>query len=332
LLDRAEWMAAQCAADVPAARNPGLVLGALLGQAALEGRDKLTIVADEALNSVGSWMEQLIAESSGKFGYGIVPVDLEPLGEPSVYGKDRLFVYLRREGSFDDALETLQQAGHPVLVFDFPEAYELGAEFYRWEFATAVACAVFGVNAFDQPDVQDAKERTNAKIAAYKKDGRIAENEPAWQNEGIKVFAVPAVSAQDLHGFLDTFLSGALKGEYVAINAYVPRDSETSQLLTDLRLAVRNFTGCATTVGFGPRFQHSTGQLHKGGVSGGLFLQITSDPREDVQIPGQGMSFAVLEFAQSLGDFEALAARKRRILRIHLPSPAAIQTITDLLK
>jgi transaldolase/glucose-6-phosphate isomerase len=226
----------------------------------------------------------------------------------------------------------LQQAGQPLLVFDLADPYDLGAEFYRWEFATAVACAVFGVNAFDQPDVQDAKERTNAKIAAYKKDGRIEESQPAWQQAGDKVFAIPAISANDLPGYLNTFLAGALKGEYVAINAYVSRDEHTSRMLTDLRLAVRAVTGCATTVGFGPRFQHSTGQLHKGGVAGGLFLQITCDPQRDADIPEQGMTFSVLEAAQFLGDFEALAARKRRILRIHLSSLDELQKLTGLLK
>ena len=331
LLARAAWMADQCVVDVPSARNPGLVLGALLGQAALDGRDKLTIIADASLSSIGSWLEQLIAESSGKFGYGIVPVDLEPLGDPSIYGKDRLFVYLRKDGGFDTALEVLQKAGQPLVVFDLADPYDLGAEFYRWEFATAVACSIFGVNAFDQPDVQDAKIRTNSKIAAYKKDGQIAESQPVWQQDGFKIFAVPVVNADNLQGFLDTFLSGALKGEYVAINAYVPRNPQIAGLLTDLRVAVRKYTGCATTVGFGPRFQHSTGQLHKGGVSGGLFLQITCSPAEDADIPGQGMSFAVLEQAQFLGDFEALAARKRRILRIHLPFLDALQKLIDLL-
>jgi len=332
LLVRSGWLADQCTADILSARNPGLVLGALLGQAALDGRDKLTIVADKGLTSFGSWLEQLIAESSGKFGFGIVPVDLEPLGESTVYGKDRLFVYMRKDGSYDAALEALNLSGQPVLVFDMNDPYDLGAEFYRWEFATAVVCAVFGVNAFDQPDVQDAKERTNAKIAGYKKDGLIAESEPAWQQAGSKVFAIPAIAAQDLRGFLIAFLSGALKGEYVAINAYVPRDERVSGWLTELRIAIRDFTGCATTVGFGPRFQHSTGQLHKGGVSSGLFLQITCDAQKDIEIPGQGMTFAVLESAQFLGDFEALAARKRRILRIHLPSVDALQTLSGLLK
>lgn len=332
LLNRAAWMSAQCAADVPAGRNPGLTLGAVLGQAALSGRDKLTIIADEGLDSVGSWLEQLIAESSGKLGHGIVPVDLEPLGDPSVYGDDRLFVYLRKAGKFDAALGALQKSGQPVLIFDLPEPYELGAEFYRWEFATAIACAILGVNAFDQPDVQDAKDRTNAKIAAYKNDGQLAEPQPVWEKNGIKVIASQAVKGQNLTEIIDTFLRPALKGDYVAINAYLPRNDSNSELLTGLRTAVRARTGCATTVGFGPRFQHSTGQLHKGGVSGGLFLQITSDPVQDIDIPEQGMSFGVLEHAQWLGDYEALAARNRQILRIHLPSPDGLQKILAALQ
>ncbi len=332
LLARAAWMSAQCAADVPAGRNPGLTLGAVLGQAALSGRDKLTIVADAGVDSVGSWMEQLIAESSGKLGYGIVPVDLDSLGEPSAYGPDRLFVYLRQDGKFDLALAALQQADQPVLVFDLPDPYDLGAEFYRWEFATAIACAILGVNAFDQPDVQDAKDRTNSKIETYKKEGELTEANPVWAQGGMKIFTPQAVKGNSLAAILDTFLGQALPGDYVAINAYLPRDAAMSGLLTKLRLAIRARTGCATTVGFGPRFQHSTGQLHKGGVSGGFFLQITSEPNQDVDIPGQDMTFGVLEHAQWLGDYEALAARNRRILRIHLPSPDSLQIIFDSLK
>lgn len=332
LLARAAWMSAQCAVDVPAGRNPGLTLGAVLGQAALSGRDKLTIVADDGLDSVGSWMEQLIAESSGKLGYGIVPVDLEPLGEPSAYGKDRLFVYLRRDGKFDLDLAALRQVDMPVLVFDIPDPYDLGAEFYRWEFATATACAILGVNAFDQPDVQDAKDRTNAKIAIYKKDGELLEAQPVWEQEGIKVFTSQSAAGNSLAEILDTFLGQAVKGDYVAINAYLPRNATMTGLLTGLRIAVRARTCVATTVGFGPRFQHSTGQLHKGGISGGLFLQVTSEPDRDVEIPSQGMSFGVLEHAQWLGDYEALVARKRRILRIHLPSIDSLQKILDSLE
>jgi transaldolase/glucose-6-phosphate isomerase len=331
LLARAAWMSAQSGEAVPAGRNPGLTLGAVMGEAALAGRDKLTIVADDCLASVGSWLEQLIAESSGKLGFGIVPVDLEPLGAPTAYGADRLFVYLRQDGKFDTTLAALRKADQPVLVFDIPDPYDLGAEFYRWEFATATACAILGVNAFDQPDVQDAKDRTNARIAAYKKDGNLAEAQPVWSGDGIQVFAPQPARGLNLAGILNTFLGQAISGDYVAINAYIPRSAAASELLTKLRVAVRTKTTCATTVGFGPRFQHSTGQLHKGGVSGGFFLQITADPAQDIEIPGQGMSFGVLEHAQWLGDYEALAARNRRILRIHLPSPDAIQKLIDLI-
>ncbi len=332
LLARATWMSAQCTPEIQAARNPGLVLGAILGQAAQEGRDKLTLIADDGLDSIGSWMEQLIAESSGKLGFGIVPIDLEPLGLPSDYGNDRLFVYLRKDGKFDSALGALQQSGQPVLVFDITDPYDLGAEFYRWEFATAIACAIFGINAFDQPDVQDAKDRTNRKIAQYKKDGHLIEDLPAWEQGGWKVFSHQPLRATGLAEILRSTLSGAQKDDYVAINAYVPRNSSTSELLTSLRLAVRARTGCATTVGFGPRFQHSTGQLHKGGVGGGLFLQITIDSDQDVEIPGQGMSFAVLEHAQALGDYEALAARNRLIMRIHMPSLVGLQKLLEILQ
>jgi transaldolase/glucose-6-phosphate isomerase len=332
LLDRAAWMSAQCGPQVPVARNPGLVLGAVLGQAAQDGRDKLTLVADDALISIGSWMEQLIAESSGKLGFGIVPVDLEPLGKPSVYGNDRLFVYLRKDGKYDSTLSAIQQSGQPVLVFEMPDPYDLGAEFYRWEVATAIACAIFGINAFDQPDVQDAKDRTNRKIVEYKKAGYLAEDEPAWQQDGWKIFSHQPVAGASLHEILKAYLAGVQEGDYVAINAYVPRNPAIASMLTDLRVAIRGRTGCATTVGFGPRFQHSTGQLHKGGVSGGVFLQITADAKMDVEIPTQGMSFAVLEHAQSLGDYEALAARNRLILRIHMPSPEGIKKLLEFLE
>lgn len=315
LLARAGWMAAQCAADMPAERNPGLVLGALMAQAALEGRDKLTIVADAGLESVGSWMEQLIAESTGKHGKGVVPVDLEPLGTPSAYGNDRWFAYLRKSGTHDAALDMLQQAGQPVVVFDLSDPYDLGAEFYRWEFATGAACAVLEVNAFDQPDVQDAKDRTKAKIAEYKATGAL--------NPG------NFTSLENAPAALKAFLATAKSGDYIAINAYLRRNPDMEAGLTELREKIRAKTGCATTVGFGPRFLHSTGQLHKGGADNGLFLQITADAARDIDIPGEGMSFGMLERAQALGDFEALAARNRRILRIQLTPQSALK---DLLK
>ncbi len=312
-LARAGWMSAQCKPGVPAGRNPGLVLGALMAQAALEGRDKLTIVADPGLESIGSWLEQLIAESTGKQGRGVVPVDLEPLGKPSEYGDDRVFAHLRKGGERDSALELLQSAGQPVVVFDLSDPCDLAAEFYRWEFATGVACAVLGVNAFDQPDVQDAKDRTKAKIAEYKATGAVSPG--------------TFTSVEDAPAALEAFLASAKAGDYIAINAYLRRNPAMEAALTELRLKLRAKTGCATTVGFGPRFLHSTGQLHKGGADNGLFLQITADSAADIDIPGQGMTFGTLERAQALGDFEALAARSRRILRIHLQKGAALKDL-----
>lgn len=312
-LARAGWMSAQCGPDVPAGRNPGLALGALMAQAALDGRDKLTIVADPGLESVGSWLEQLIAESTGKQGKGVVPIDLEPLGKPSDYGNDRVFAYLRKSGAHDSALESLQQAGQPLVVFDLSDPCDLAAEFYRWEFATAVACAALGVNAFDQPDVQDAKDRTKAKITEYKATGAVGPG--------------ALVSVEDAPAALEAFLDQAKAGDYIAINAYLRRNPSMEAALTELRLKLRAKTGCATTVGFGPRFLHSTGQLHKGGADNGLFLQITADCAADIEIPTQGMTFGALERAQALGDYEALAARKRRILRVHLQKGAPLKDL-----
>jgi transaldolase/glucose-6-phosphate isomerase len=331
LLGRAEWMMRQCAAEVSGARNPGLVLGAVLGQAAVSGRDKLTFLADEAVAPLGAWLEQLIAESTGKLGKGILPVDGETIGDPAGYGDDRLFVYLRRGGKMDAQVEALRKAGQPALVFDFADAYDLGAEFYRWETATAYACAILGVNAFDQPDVQDAKDRTKAKIAEYVEKKMLDEGRPIWEGDGMKVYTVPQVEqvlqVEQVQQVLEAFLGMAKKNDYVAINAYLPRNEEMDGLLQQLRAYAGEKTGCATTSGFGPRFLHSTGQLHKGGPDEGLFLQITADPVEDVSIPTQNMSFGTLERAQALGDFEALAARGRRILRLHLPSPEALKGI-----
>jgi transaldolase / glucose-6-phosphate isomerase len=318
LLGRAAWMAKQSTTDMPGERNPGLVLGAVMGQAALDGCDKLTIITDPALASVGSWLEQLIAESSGKLGKGIVPVDLEPLGAPSVYGKDRLFVYLRKDGQFDSALAELQKSGQPLLVFDVADAYDLGAEFYRWEVATAMACIVLNVNAFDQPDVQDAKDRTKAKIEDYRKNGKLEEGMP--------------VKLENARATLAEFLAKAKPGDYVAINAYLPRNAVNAQTLADLRVAIRAHTACATTLGFGPRFLHSTGQLHKGGANNGVFIQITADPSKDMDIPTENMSFGVLERAQALGDLEALTARQHRALRVHLPNPEALVELVEAVK
>jgi transaldolase/glucose-6-phosphate isomerase len=327
LLDRAEWMMRQCAADVSGARNPGLVLGAILAQAVASGRDKLTFLADDSVAPLGAWLEQLIAESSGKLGKGIVVVDGEPAAGPAAYGKDRLFVYLRREGKLDGEVEQLRSAGHPAISLDIPDAYDLGAEFYRWEAATAIACAELRVNAFDQPDVQDNKARTAKKIDAYSQSGKLEEAMALWEEDGLRAYSTLKLKGKGLKKALAGLLAACGRKDYVAINAYLPRNAAMTAALTELRLAVRAKTGCATTVGFGPRFLHSTGQLHKGGPETGVFLQITAEPVKDLEIPGGKMTFGVLERFQALGDYEALEARGRRILRIHLPSPAAVGRI-----
>lgn len=320
-LASAEKMMKQCAADVPAARNPGLVLGAAMGGCALAGRDKLTILADEQLASVGSWLEQLIAESSGKLGKGIVVVDGEPRydADSSAYGLDRLFAYLRFDGSLDTFAASLRAAGHPVLTFDLADPYELGGEILRWEVATAMACALLEVNPFDQPDVQIAKDIAKAKIAEFRANGALSAGE------------FVSSEASDFASVLNGFLVNTRPGDYVAINAYLPRNPELEALLQSLRAAVTKKTGLPTTLGFGPRFLHSTGQLHKGGADNGVFLQITSDPEADFDIPGQGLTFGTLERGQALGDYEALASRGRRILRIHLPKPGAVGNLSGLL-
>ncbi len=316
LLDRAAWMQAQCAPDVPAGRNPGLVLGAVIGQAVLNRRDKLTIFADAPFQAFGSWLEQLVAESSGKHGRGIVPVDGELPVRPQDYGDDRLFVYLRRDGVYDAALQALREAGHPALVLNVPTDADLAAEFYRWEFAVAVACAIIGVNAFDQPDVQDAKQRAKKAIADFREKGVFDEGQPDWGSPQADVYG--PVTGDSLPAILDAFLAQAQPGDYVALNAFLPRSPENIALFTGLRIAIHERTRLATTLGFGPRFLHSTGQLHKGGPNSGLFLVFTDDPQEDLEIPTQGLTFGALVRGQALGDLEALRSRGRRVLRIHL--------------
>ena len=318
LLHRAEWMMAQSTKDFPVARNPGMVLGAVMAEAALAGRDKLTILADAGMVTVGSWLEQLIAESSGKDGKGIVPIDREPIGDVSVYGNDRLFVYLRQTGEFDEQISRLREAGQPVLGIDVLGPYFLSAEFYRWEVATAVACHILGVNAFDQPDVEDAKVRARAQIAAYQEKGALADGD-----------SVSLANAKDA---LIDFLGKAKADDYVAISAFLPRNGKMIAGLQNLRVTIRERTKAAVTLGFGPRFLHSTGQLHKGGADNGLFLVITADPVDDIEIPTQGLSFGTLELAQAMGDYEALISRGRRVLRVHLASPDEVQKLKSLLE
>ncbi|HEY5983756.1 MAG TPA: bifunctional transaldolase/phosoglucose isomerase [Anaerolineales bacterium] len=314
LLDRAQYMRSQCSRETPAARSPGIALGAVLAEAAMAGRDKLTIIADPALNGLPNWIEQLIAESSGKQGKGILPVSQEPLDAPSVYGPDRIFAYIRQGGENDAGIQALEGAGFPVLTFDVADRYDIGAEFFRWEVATAVACHILGVNAFDQPNVQESKDRTNARIQDYRSQHRLAEGN--WD-----ISIGRGTSVRDVSAELQAFLGRRNPGDYVSINAYLPRRQEIDDELQRIRVAIRERTQLAVTAGFGPRFQHSTGQFHKGGSNTGLFIQIVSDTPTDVQIPGQDMTFGTLLRAQALGDFETLRAHNRRVLRVHLSRP-----------
>jgi len=332
LLDKADWMRYQCGEHIPAARNPGMALGAVIGQAALEGRDKLTIMADAPLSAFAGWVEQIIAESSGKLGKGILPVPLEPLGDVSAYGKDRLFVYLRQSGELDTTMKSLREAGHPVLEFTIPTVYDIGAEIFRWEIATVVACSVLGVNAFDQPNVETSKKLTKAKIAEYQKKGKLKEGKPAWKKDSVTVFSPTAVTGASLKAVLSSFLKKAKSGGYVAINAYLPRNGEMIGALQNMRAAIRAKTGNAVTAGFGPRFQHSTGQFHKGGIKDALFLVITAEPEKDFDIPTEGLTFGTLIRAQALGDYEALIEAKKKVLRVHLPNTKALAELAKALE
>ena len=285
-------------------RSAGFALGALLAESALAGRDKLTIVSDAPVAAFAGWIEQVIAESSGKHGKGILPVPLEPLAEPEMYGNDRLFVYLRQTGEFDSKVTVLKNSGFTVIEFPFTNPYDLGGEFFRWEIAISVACHILGINTFDQPDVQDSKLRTIAKIKDYQATGKLAD--------------VDLTDVKDVKPLWDKFLTGTKAGDFITINAYLPRNKDTEAALQALRIAIREKTKCAVSAGFGPRFQHSTGQFHKGGPNKGLFIQVVYDAQFDMEIPTQGMTFGTLIRAQALGDYEALVAAGRRVIRIKL--------------
>lgn len=299
-------------------RSAGFALGALLAESALAGRDKLTVLSDASVSAFAGWIEQVIAESSGKHGRGVFPVPLEPLAAPEKYGQDRLFVYLRNNGELDAGVSALKKAGFPVVEFPFTDPYEVGAEFFRWEIAVSVLCHILGINAFDQPDVQDSKLRTIAKIKDYQATGKLAE--------------LDLVNVSDVKFALNEFVAGAQAGEFFTINAYLPRNQEMIEVLQSLRVAIREKTGCAVSAGFGPRFQHSTGQFHKGGPNKGRFIQVVYDAQNDMDIPNQGMTFGTLIRAQALGDYEALVAAGRKTLRVLLSSPAELSKLVDALK
>ena len=333
LLAWGRGMALLCGPTGAIAQNPGVALGIAMGSAARSGRDKLTLITGPRLRPFGLWIEQLIAESTGKRGTGIVPVAGEPLGMADVYGEDRLFVRLRLHGGDpeehdrDGKVERLRAAGHPIVNIRLVNAMGIGAEFVRWEIATATAGAILGINPFDEPNVQQAKDATKALLARYAADGRLPVGPPQLTVDGIGltfdrvVLEKVGEPAKDPTRALSAFLDLAQPGDYVGLLAYLPPDPGLDDRLGRLRAAIRDRKRVATMLGFGPRYLHSTGQLHKGGANSGVFVLLTADPKEDVPIPGERFSFGILELAQALGDFKSLEATGRRALRINLPAP-----------
>ena len=321
-----------CGADVPPAENPGLQLGVALGVAATKfGRDKVTITASPAIGDLGAWLEQLLAESTGKHGHGVIPLSEEPLGAADRYGKDRFFAYLELDGKADPAqakaMDALEKAGHPVARIKVKDIWDIGQEFFRWEVATAVAGAIMGINPFDQPDVEASKDKTRALTDAYEKSKALPSETPLFQENGIALYADPRNAAElgrhnTLTGYLKSHFgrvhAGDKSGDYVALLAYLERNKAHTQTLTALRARIRDATRAATCVGFAPRFQHSTGQAYKGGPNSGVFLQITCDDPADLPVPGHSYSFGIVKAAQARGDLDVLVERGRRVLRVHL--------------
>ncbi len=343
-LDRADVMVYSCSSCVPVEKNPGVTLGSILGLAARHGRDKVTLVTSPRISRLGAWLEQLLAESTGKNGKGLIPVDRERLGPPEVYGRDRLFVYLKLESDPDEGcaavLDKLEKAGHPVVRITVGDLYDLGQEFFRWEIATAVAGSILGINAFNQPDVEAAKVAARRLTAEYEKAGRLPDEKPFFEADGIKLFAdernaaeitAAAGSNRSLAGYLGAHLDRLRAGDYFAVLAYVEMNEAHEQELQALRHAVRDSKRVATCLGFGPRFQHSTGQAYKGGPNTGVFLQITSEDAADLPVPGQRFTFGVVKMAQARGDLQVLAERQRRVLRVHVPAnvPAALRALRE---
>lgn len=327
-LARTSEMVTACRAS--AKDNPGCILGALLGTAHNQGRDKLTIIASPGISDLGAWLEQLVAESTGKNGNGLIPVDREALAAPAAYGNDRIFVYLRLRSEPDRAQDRdvaeLEDAGQPVIVISLNDAYDVGQEFFRWEFATAVAGSIIGLNPFDQPDVEASKIETRKLTEEYESMGTLPPEKSFFEAEGVKLFAderniselKSASTEVSLPGFFKAHLDRLKTNDYFAMLAYLEMNDEHERLLQTPRHAIRNAKHVATCLGFGPRFLHSTGQAYKGGPDTGVFLQLTCDDAQDLPVPNQKYTFGVVKAAQARGDFEVLAERGRRALRVHL--------------
>jgi transaldolase / glucose-6-phosphate isomerase len=349
-LDSAEEMVHSCAPSVPAAANPGVVLGCILGTLGNRGIDKVTLITSPGIADLGAWLEQLLAESTGKEGKGLIPVDREPLDLPHVYGSDRLFIYIRSQSEPDDAQEMrigILEQTHPVVQIDISDPYQLGQEFFRWEIATAVASSIMGIHPFNQPDVEASKIATRQLTEGYEIVGSLPTEAPILSEAGIQLFtdaknaavlskAVGKIST--LESYLHAHLNRLGAGDYFALLAYIEMNEQNEAQLQVIRQTIRDSNRVATVLGFGPRFLHSTGQAYKGGPNSGVFLQVTCDDEIDLPVPGQKYTFGVVKAAQAQGDFQVLAERDRRALRLHLSSDvsaglATLQTmIQQLLK
>jgi glucose-6-phosphate isomerase len=325
LLKRAVATSELCGADAPIDENPGALLGATIAECALAGRDKLTIVTDEKLASLGLWIEQLIAESTGKEGKGIIPIAGEPLAAPASYGDDRLFVSISVQATADEPrLKALEAAGHPVVYRVLNDVNDLGAEFFVWEMATAFAGWRLGINPFDQPNVQESKDATKALLEKYKSDGKLPEQQAAARDGQLTVYARGNDVSDSVQEVLRAHCAQITAGDYVALLAYLEETPEHSNALQAIRSSIREATRAATTMGYGPRFLHSTGQLHKGGPDSGVFIQITAPDKVDFPIPGEAYTFSILKDAQALGDFQSLLAHGRRALRVDLGQDVSV--------
>jgi hypothetical protein len=340
-LSATEEMVHACAATVPVAENPGAVLGIIMGVHHNAGKDKVTLIASPGLYDLGAWLEQLLAESTGKEGKGIVPVDREEVGPPEVYGNDRLFVYIRLKDEPDpkqDAkVEALERAGLSVVRIAVLDRYDLGQEFFRWEIATAVAGSVIGINCFNQPDVEASKVATRELTRQYEETGSLPPEQPILEDQGIKLFAdekhagklaIAVGKEKTLAAYLRAHLNTMGPGDYGALLAYIQMNDANEKALQSTRHVIRDKKRAATCLGFGPRFLHSTGQAYKGGPNTGVFLQITCDDAVDLPVPGQKYTFGVVKAAQARGDFQVLSKRNRRALRVHLGKDVAAALTT----
>jgi transaldolase / glucose-6-phosphate isomerase len=330
VLERAHQMRVSCGPMIPTETNPGMSLGTLLGMAARRRRDKVTLVLAEPLQAFGAWAEQLLAESTGKEGRGLVPVDGEPLGSPDVYSNDRVFVSMHLAGREDATtakqLAAVEEAGHPVVRIGIPEVMALGGEFFRWEVATATAGAILCINPFDEPNVAESKQNTIDLLCAWQRQGAATEEQPILEANGIAIYGHARQleawreKAGSLRDFLQAFVGQMKPPDYLVLLPYFQRTPTRHEALQSLRCGLRNHLRVATTLGYGPRYLHSTGQLHKGGPNTGVFIMFTATAPEDILIPGQTYGFATLQRAQALGDFLALGHKQRRVIRIHLGS------------